>query len=186
MRVSAHVLDAGYIPMQVWALRTSKEFLLKSRAARKGPDPPPPLLPPSLGGRDHEHFVCNFLSFYFCFCAFCVVFVVLFFSCLFCSLLYVVVSCFHCELFPCCTYTYLSLSTTNTSTNDTMAMSKPVICGICHKGGHRAFECPDRNARGPAGPRSITPCWSCGELHHSNNCPVSGTPATWSLFALWI
>ena len=56
--------------------------------------------------------------------------------------------------------------------------SKPVICGICHKSGHRPYECPKRSDAGAAvssaSPvkRSIQPCWSCGELHYASACPV--------------
>ena len=55
--------------------------------------------------------------------------------------------------------------------------SRPTICSHCHRGGHRAFECPERSdavpgaePRGRGPPRD--PCWTCGELHWSDECKV--------------
>ena len=54
---------------------------------------------------------------------------------------------------------------------------QPVIYGICHKSGHRAFSCPGRSDANSSsasfvGPstRELDPCWSCGECHYASNC----------------
>ena len=56
---------------------------------------------------------------------------------------------------------------------------RPVICGICHKAGHRAFSCPERSdassvtsSVGPSSSRELDPCWSCGEKHYASTCPT--------------
>ena len=53
------------------------------------------------------------------------------------------------------------------------------ICGRCHHAGHRAYACPSRSDSSSATdspvPRNRRPpdaCWSCGELHYSDECAI--------------
>jgi len=54
--------------------------------------------------------------------------------------------------------------------------SKPQICSLCHRAGHRAFECPTRSdtkdTTDTPRPRRPPPhaCWTCGEMHWSDEC----------------
>ena len=56
---------------------------------------------------------------------------------------------------------------------------RSIICGSCHKAGHRAFQCPDRSELGSSvGEASssaqsvIRPCWACGKAHFAGDCPI--------------
>ena len=53
------------------------------------------------------------------------------------------------------------------------------ICGRCHHAGHRAYACPSRpdssSATDSPVPRNRRPpdaCWSCGQLHYSDECAI--------------
>ena len=64
-----------------------------------------------------------------------------------------------------------------------MPDSSPLICARCHKGGHRAQECPlastgNASSRGARGPPPV-PCWTCELIHGADanhwgdECPVA-------------
>ena len=60
--------------------------------------------------------------------------------------------------------------------------SKQIICAVCHKSGHRSYQCPLRsdsdgssigNSSASSRSQPPRPCWSCPENHWASECPTT-------------